>query len=110
MFIKLFEQWVSEKTKDAKLSISIKSNEAGDFNVIAIDDNGIESQFSKSYRVISSSNPKIKEGASIVVSSAVDKEGDYEVVVVNDPQVGEDIMNYTGAVEITQVTDLPDDK
>lgn len=104
MFIKLFEQWIAEETQDAKLNIRIESYEAGDFNIIAVEDNKVESQFSKSYKVVSSSNPNIKEGAVVMVSPIVDKEGDFEMMVVNDPATGQDLLNYSGKVDITQIT------
>jgi hypothetical protein len=105
MFVKLFEQWVSEEIKKASYTITIDSYEGGKFDVIAEDDDRVESQFAKSYTVNSSTNPNIKSGASIAVSPIVDKEGEFDVMVVNDPSTGEDILNYSGKVQIeTQET------
>lgn len=106
MIVKLFEQWIAEESAKPKLEIRVSSKEAGDFRIMATDDDKVESQFAKSYKVISSSNPNIQSGASVSVSPIVDKDGDFELMVVNDPANGEEIMNYSGKVDITQVTEL----
>jgi hypothetical protein len=101
MVVKLFEQWIAEEDKaDDSVKISVKSNEAGQFEIMAKDDDEVSNQFAKSYKVISSTNSSIKPGASLMVSPTIDKEGDFEVVVVNDPKTGEDILNYSGGVTI----------
>lgn len=105
MFVKLFEQWVSEEITKASYAISIDSYEGGKFEVVAEDDDKVESQFAKSYIVKSSTNPNIKPDASMMVSPIVDKEGEFDVMVVNDPATGEEILNYSGKVQIESQTD-----
>ena len=102
MFVKLFEQWMVEEELPAdSTKISVDSYEAGQFEITAEDDDKVESQFAKSYKVISSTNPNIQPGASVMVSPIVDKEGDFEVMVVNDPATGNDLLNYSGKVNIS---------
>ena len=102
MFVKLFEQWTAEEeNKVDSIKIEVDSYEAGQFEFIAEDDDKVETQFSKSYVVISSTNPNIKPGASAMVSPIVDKEGDFELMIVNDPATGEDILNYSGKVSFS---------
>lgn len=102
MMVKLFEQWMAEEEKvDDLIQIAVDSYEAGQFELTAKDDDKVENQFSKSYQVVSSTNPNIKSGASVMVSPIVDKEGDFELMVVNDPATGTDILNYSGKVNLS---------
>lgn len=101
MLIKLFEQWVAEKEVDLdSTKIQVNSSEAGEFEIIAKESKADPNQFSKTFIVISSTNPKISQGASVSVSPTIDKEGDFDVVVVNDPKKSEDILTYSGKVNI----------
>ena len=101
MLIKLFEQWVSEMedTQDS-IKIQVNSAEAGEFEIIAKESKADPNQFSKTFIAVSSTNPEISKGASVSVSPTIDKDGDFDVVVVNDPKKSEDILTYSGKVNI----------
>lgn len=100
MFVKLFEQWMSEENTEKDLKISVDSNDSGKFEITVEDDGEVGNKFAKSYKAISSTNSSIKAGADVMISPIVDKDGDFDVVVVNDPSTGEDILNYSGRVTI----------
>jgi hypothetical protein len=111
--IKLFEQWVSEedanvdspKVEDTEnpvesYTLTLSTNEFGDFEVTAIIDSDFTTDSAKAFKVISSNNSKVELGSTIMVSSTVDKNYDSDIVIINDKTRPENSLIYSGKIKI----------
>ena len=110
--IKLFEQWVSEEevvkdienqVKDTEnqvesYTLKLSTNEFGDFEVTVSIDSEVTTDVTDTFTVISSNNSDIEFGATIMVSSTVDKNDDSDIVIINDPNHPEDSLIYSGKI------------
>jgi len=116
--IKLFEQWVSEEgleplklevpevPKEAvedTYTLALSTNEFGDFEVTAVIDSEVTTDSTEAFKVISSNTSNIEVGATIMVSSTVDKNDDSDIVIINDQNRPEDSLIYSGKIQITKL-------
>jgi hypothetical protein len=110
--IKLFEQWLAEEnmTPAPKLEEPTNSAKPGSYKLtITADGKSFEvegtsdSEFTTkemtSFNVSKSTNSSIKAGAIIAISPRADKDGDFDIVAVNDQNKPEDALIYSGKIE-----------
>ena len=109
--IKLFEQWLAEedvkttpKTETLaapvnpnsyKLSISADNKS---FEVEGTSDKEFSSKEAVSFTVSKSTDPSIQANATIMISPKADKDGDFDIIVINDKNTPETAMIYSGKV------------
>ena len=109
--IKLFEQWLAEEAMETapKKEEPAKSAKSGSYKLtITADGKSFEvegtsdSEFTNkemiSFNVINSTNPSINSGAIISISPKADKDGDFDIVAVNDQNKPGDALIYSGKV------------
>lgn len=114
--IKLFEQWVAEE--DAKIDqtvtpdpvkisttstnqnthkISVKTPEMS-FDIIGTADS--ETSLAKSYTTDSSTNTQVQKGSTVLVSPKADKDGEFDIIIINDQNKPEEALTFSGNVTI----------
>ena len=107
--IKLFEQWLAEEaietaqnteepTKTGSYTLDI-TVDGESFEVEGTSDSEFTNKEMISFNVIKSTNPSINPGALISISPKADKDGDFDIVAVNDQNKPEDALIYSGKVE-----------
>jgi hypothetical protein len=110
--IKLFEQWLAEEAMETAPNTEepTKTEKTGSYTLdITVDGQSFEvegtsdSEFTNkemiSFNVIKSTNPSINPGALISISPKADKDGDFDIVAVNDQNKPEDALIYSGKVK-----------
>jgi hypothetical protein len=110
--IKLFEQWLAEEdlatapkqeepttaAKPGSYTLNITAD-GKSFEVEGTSDSEFTTKEMISFNVSKSTNPSIKSGAIIAISPKADKDGDFDIVAVNDQNKPEDALIYSGKVE-----------
>ncbi len=110
--LKLFEQWLAEEdmatspkkeepansAKPGSYKLTITAD-GKSFEVEGTSDSEFTTKEMISFNVINSTNPSIKGGATIAISPKADKDGDFDIVAVNDKNKPEDALIYSGKVE-----------
>ena len=108
--IKLFEQWLSEEdspavkaveptptAKPGSYKLKIEA-EGKSFEVEGTSDKEFSSSAAVSFNVTTSNSPAVKSGAVIMISPKADKDGDFDIVILNDQSKPEAALVYSGKV------------
>lgn len=117
----LFEQWVAEQdskienteiaadaikpevtnnSNDGSIKITVSDPENGSFDIIAKTDKEVDTKYAMSFKTNTSTNTKVVQGSDVLVSPIPDKEGDFDVVIINDPNNPSNSLTYSGKVTV----------